>query len=81
MIYVYIYENIFQDNSIHIIFTFANSELLMIYIPNIWPEPCPKRLLNPIRMEYIFIFWVEIVSVRVYSARVYEKTYKHHEDK
>ena len=36
--YVYFYENIFQDKSIHIIFTFANStilKLLMIYIPNV----------------------------------------------
>ena len=36
--YVYFYESIFQDKSIHIIFTFAKStilKLLMIYIPNV----------------------------------------------
>ena len=25
----------------------------MIYIPNVWPKPCPKRLPLPIRREYI----------------------------
>ena len=53
--YVYFYENIFQDKSIHIIFTFANStilKLLMIYISNVWPKTCPKLLLLPIRREY-----------------------------
>jgi hypothetical protein len=36
--YVYFYETIFQDKSIHIVFTFANSttyKLLMIYILNV----------------------------------------------
>jgi hypothetical protein len=31
MIYLYFYENIFQDNSIHMIFTFSNSNLKTIH--------------------------------------------------
>ena len=47
VIYVYFYESIFQDKSIHIIFTFSNSttwELFMIYIPKVWLKHCPKQL-------------------------------------
>jgi hypothetical protein len=38
MLYLYFYENIFQDNSIHMIFTFSNSitkKLFMIYNLNV----------------------------------------------
>ena len=55
MIYVYFYESIFQDKSIHIIFTFSNLttwELFMIYIPKVWLKPCPKRLPLQVRREY-----------------------------
>ena len=45
VIYVYFHKSIFQDKSIHIIFTFSNSttwELFMIYILKVWLKPCPK---------------------------------------
>ena len=46
VIYVYFHKSIFQDKSIHIIFTFSNSttwELFVIYILKVWLKPCPKR--------------------------------------
>ena len=46
IIYLYFFESIFQDKSIHIVFVFWIStiwKLFMIYIPNVWPKPCPKR--------------------------------------
>jgi hypothetical protein len=56
VICVYFYESIFQDKSIHIIFTFSNSttwELFMIYIPKVWLKPYPKRLPLWVRKEYM----------------------------
>jgi hypothetical protein len=56
VIYVYSRESNFQDKSIYMIFTFSNSttlKLFMIYIPNVWLEPFPKRLLIGNRREYI----------------------------
>jgi len=55
VIYVYFHKSIFQDKSIHIIFTFSNSttwELFMIYILKVWLKPCPKRQLFWVRREY-----------------------------
>jgi hypothetical protein len=54
VIYVYFYESNFQDKSIYMIFTFSNSttsKLFMIYIPNVWLKPCPKRLVIGNRRE------------------------------
>jgi hypothetical protein len=58
MIYLYFYESISQDKSIDMIFTFSNiitSKLFMIYNLNVWLKPCSKRILIPIRREYMFI--------------------------
>ena len=55
MVYVYFYESIFQDKSIHIIFIFSNSttwELFMIYILKVWLKHYPKRLHLRIWREY-----------------------------
>jgi hypothetical protein len=65
VIYVYFYESIFQDKSIHTIFTFLNStiwELFMIYIPKVWLKPCPKQLPLRVRREYIIFFLDESLS-------------------
>ena len=45
VIYVYFYESNFVDKFIHIIFIFSNSttDLFIIYIPEVWLKPCPKR--------------------------------------
>ena len=68
--YVYFYENIFQDKSIHIIFTFANStilKLLMIYIPNVWPKPCPNDFFYQYGGSIIYSW---IISLHVLSRRL-----------
>jgi hypothetical protein len=61
VIYVYFYESIFQDKSIHIFFTFSNSttwELFMIYISKVGLKPCPKRLPLRVRRKYcVIIAW------------------------
>ncbi len=54
VIYIYFYESIFQDKSIHIIFTFSNSitrELFMIYIFKVWLKHCHKRFFLRVRRE------------------------------
>jgi len=59
VIYVYFYENIFQDKSIHIIFIFSNStiwELFMIYISKIWLKFYPKQLPLRVWREYWLYF-------------------------
>ena len=65
MVYVYFYKSIFQNKSIHIIFTFSNSttwELFMIYIFKIGLKPCPKR--------QVFWVWREYVSFTAEDEQV-----------
>ena len=56
MIYLYFYESIFQDKSIHIVFVFWNSttrKLFIIYILNVWLKSCPKQHSFRVWREYM----------------------------
>jgi hypothetical protein len=49
-LYMYLFMKIIFETNIDMIFTFVNStiqKLFIIYIINVWPKPCLKRLLLP----------------------------------
>ena len=74
VIYVYFYENIFQDKSINIIFIFSNLttwELFMIYIPKVWLKPCPKRHVLRVQREYSFKHTVKVLKSYYHAIKFF----------